>query len=288
MSSLFWLMTRLSHRWQRRLGAFVGWLIFAVLRIRRGVVDAQLAAAFPDWDRKRRREVARRAYQHMAITVAEGGLMAQLARGGRRQALPEWFTHEGFEHFEQAARLGRGTIVVTGHLGNWDLLGVLYAVLGIPLNVVARDIKSKSLNELWVGLRESSGLKQISAHRRQGSLKRILQALKQNQVIALALDQNMSADKGVFVDFFGRPACTLDLAAVLAKRTGAPVLAAFLLRNDDGTHRAKIFPPLEWIEGPDDITLNTQHYTRIIEDMVRAHPEQWLWLHRRWKTQPPT
>jgi Kdo2-lipid IVA lauroyltransferase/acyltransferase len=288
MSYVFWFLTRLSHRAQRRLGAALGWFVFAVLRIRRGVVDAQLRAAFPTMSRNERRRVALGAYRNMMTTVTEGGLMARLAAEGPRSSLPEWFTHEGFEHVKEAEARGQGTIIVTGHLGNFDLFGVLYAVLGVKLNIVARDIKNKKMNALWVKLRESSGLKQISAHRRQGSLKKILQALQKNETLAVVLDQNMSADKGVFVEFFGRPACTLDLAAVLAKRTGAAVIPAFMMRKEGGKHHARFFPPLQWIESDNEIVANTQLYTQIIEDMVRAYPEQWLWLHRRWKTQPTT
>lgn len=286
MRLLFWLLHRLNRPWQRRLGLFFGALLFHVVPIRRRLADQQLAFCFPDWSASKRRAVLKQAYQHLCLTVAEGGLMAELARGGPLEALPPWFSHTGFEHFEAAGRANKGTIVITAHLGNWDLFGVIYALLGVKLNIVARDISNKAANKRWIALRESSGLKQISAHRRQGSLKQILTALRNNEVVALVLDQNMSREKGVFVDFFGQQACTLDLAAVLAKRTGAPVIAAFMIRQPDGSHHAVIHPPISFEPGPDDVTVATQRYTKLIEDQVRAHPEQWLWLHRRWKTRP--
>ncbi|MCC6811817.1 MAG: lysophospholipid acyltransferase family protein [Deltaproteobacteria bacterium] len=291
MSFLVWLFAKMSQPARVRLGRFVGAFIFHVLRIRRRLGDRQLAMCFPDWSAAERRRVLKACYQNLATTVIEGGLLHQLAQEGPRTTLPPVFAHEGFENFEKARALGKGTLIVTAHIGNWELLGVLYSLMGVKLNIVARDIKNKSANKLWISLRESSGLKQISAKRRQGGLKQMLQALKNNEGVAIVLDQNMAADKGVFVQFFGKPACTLDLVAVLAKRTGAAVVVCFTHRRPDGTHYTKILPPLEWefVASDDphaDVVHNTQRYTSLIEAAVREHPEQWLWLHRRWKVQP--
>ncbi len=285
------LFSRLSQNTRVRLGNFVGAFIFHVLRIRRRLASKQLAMCFPEKSETERRGILKRCYQSLSTTVIEGGLLYALAKEGPRTAPPSLFTHDGFEHFKAAGARGKGTIVVTAHLGNWELLGVLYSLLGVKLHIVARDIKNKSANKLWVELRESSGLKQISAHRRQGGLKKMLSALKNNEAIAIVLDQAMAPDIGVFVDFFGKPACTLDLVAVLAKRTGAAVVPAFTHRKPDGTHHAVIFPPLEWEEVASDeahadIVHNTQRYTALIEAAIREHPDQWLWLHRRWKHQP--
>jgi KDO2-lipid IV(A) lauroyltransferase len=291
LSGVISLLAHLSQPTRARLGRAIGAFIFHVLRIRRRLGDRQIAMCFPEWTPAERRRVLKGCYQSLTTTVIEGGLLRELAAQGPRAALPPVFSDEGFENFERARRLGKGTLVVTAHIGNWELIGVVYALLGIKLHIVARDIKNPKVNRLWIDLRESSGLKQISAKRRQGGLKQMLMALKNNEVVAIVLDQNMSADKGVFVDFFGKPACTLDLIAVLAKRTGAAVVPAFTHRLPDGTHHAVIHPPLEWehvaSEDPHaDVLHNTQRYTRLIEAAVRQHPEQWLWLHRRWKVQP--
>lgn len=286
MRLLVLILARLSQSARIKLGRFAGAFVFHVLRIRRRLGDRQIAMCFPEWTAAERRRVLKGAYQHLATTVVEGGLLYELAKQGPRTTPPANFTHDGFEHFEAARARGKGTLIVTAHLGNWELLGVLYSLLGVKLHIVARDIKNKSANKLWIELRQNSGLKQISAKRRQGGLKQMLVALKQNEVVAIVLDQAMAPDKGVFVDFFGKPACTLDLAAVLAKRTGAAVVPAFTFRRPDGAHHASIQAPLEWEEGPEDVLVNTQRYTRLIEEAVRAHPEQWLWLHRRWKYQP--
>jgi Kdo2-lipid IVA lauroyltransferase/acyltransferase len=287
---LRWLAA-LSQPARVRLGRVIGAFIFHVLRIRRDLGDKQIAMCFPEWTTEQRRRVLKGAYQSLATTVIEGGLLLELSRAGPRNELPPVFSHEGFENFERARQKGKGTLVVTAHIGNWELIGVVYALLGIKLHIVARDIKNPRLNRLWIDLRQSSGLEQISAKRRQGGLKQMLMALKKNETVAIVLDQNMSADKGVFVEFFGKPACTLDLVAVLAKRTGAAVVPAFTFRKPDGTHHAVIHPPLEWEdvgngESHADVVHNTQRYTRLIEAAVREHPDQWLWLHRRWKVQP--
>lgn len=291
MRIFLWLLSRLSQATRVKLGRFAGAFVFYVLRIRRRLGDRQIAMCFPDMPPAERRRILKGAYQSLATTVAEGGLLKELAAGGPLKTPPPMFTHEGFEHFEAARSLGKGTLVVTAHLGNWELIGFVYALLGVKLHIVARDIKNPRVNKVWVELRESSGLKVIRAKRRQGGLKQMLQALKGNESVAIVLDQNMPAGGGVFVDFFGKPASTLDLVAVLAKRTGAAVVPAFTFRRSDGSHHAVISPPLEWehVTSDDphaDVVHNTQRYTRIIEDAIRAHPDQWLWLHRRWKVQP--
>ncbi len=275
------LLSRLPRRGLLRLGRVVGWLWYYLVPIRRRVAREQMQRSFPEWSPAKVRQTVLENFKQTAMTFAEGAHIARLER-----KLPAWYSEEGFEHYRAAVARGKGVVVVTGHVGNFDLFGVLMAIAGHELTIVVRQIKNKALDERWNELRRRFGTRVLFGKRRLGVMKEILSELKAGRSVALVIDQNMNPDKGVFVDFFGRPACTMELPALLAKRTGAAVIAGFMIRRPDYGHHALILPEVPFVRGPDDLRVNTQHYTRLLEDVVRAHPEQWFWVHRRWKTQP--
>lgn len=277
------LLGRLSHRSMIRLGRFAGWLWFHIIRFRRGLAEQQLAAAFPSWTKQQVHDVAAENFKQLCTTFAEAGLLHQLQPG----VVPSFYSQTGMEKFHTAVAKGKGVLVVTAHIGNWELFAVMQALAGNKLTVVVRHIKNQSLDKMWNRVRTRFGLNVLFAKRRMGAMKEMLMALRRGEALALVIDQNMPPGSGVFVDFFGRKAATMDLPALLAKRTGCVVIPAFMIRQPDFSHHVIVGDPLEFVEGENDLVINTQRYTRAVEDIVRAYPTQWLWVHRRWKRQPP-
>jgi KDO2-lipid IV(A) lauroyltransferase len=172
------------------------------------------------------------------------------------------------------------------HLGNWEFQGVTTSPLAGPAAVVARPLDNPALDRRLVAFRGSSGNSVIY---KKKALAQILTALREGRVVGIMLDQNVQAKDGIFVSFFGRPACTTTAAAALALKTGCPLVPAHCVLQPSGRYRVVYGPRVEWAGSgrrDEDLAALTQHVTAIIEGWVRETPEQWLWLHRRWKTQP--
>jgi KDO2-lipid IV(A) lauroyltransferase len=174
----------------------------------------------------------------------------------------------------------------TGHFGNWEFQGVVSPLLVGPFAVVARPLDNPELDRRLVGLRTSTGNTVIYKKR---ALSQIMQTIKGGGVVAIVIDQNTQKKDGIFVEFFGRPACTTTVAAALALKLDCMIVPVHCPLGPDGRYQMLYGPPVEWKgqgKGPDQVEALTQHLTTIIEGWVREYPEQWLWLHRRWKTQP--
>jgi len=273
---------RLPPRVARRVAVFGGWVFGAVLRYHRRDAQAALQRSYPEQSAAAIRDLVRRMYVHLVrngLDLCRVGVM----NDAELRAAADL---EGWAHLEAALARGRGALILTAHLGNWDLLCTLTPTWGYPLTIITKNLRQAGLNRFWMQSRERFGLRFVPAHR---SFRACLKALRKNELVGFVLDQNMIDREGVFVDFFGRPACTTPGLAYLAAQSGAPVVPVFLLRGADGRHHGRILPLLEPPpdRAPDTIRAATQQYTRIIEDAIREHPEQWIWLHRRWKTQPP-
>jgi KDO2-lipid IV(A) lauroyltransferase len=193
----------------------------------------------------------------------------------------------GQEHGEAALKLGKGALAIAAHAGNWELTCTVYG-LGIhPMSIVARKHANPLMDRLIRYIRERGGNTMIP---KQGGLKAILRQLKKNQIVGMAIDQNTTTKGGILVDFFGHRARTTPIAAILARRFGVPVLTVLSRRLPDGRHLMVISPPLpmEITDNPEeDIRRHVQLQSDAVEAWVRASPEQWLWLHKRWKNQYP-
>ena len=250
------------------------------LRIRLAVVLENLARAFPGESESARRLIARQTYRALGVSLGE----MLLARGITDAQLEAWVSFEGFERYQQAAALGRGVVVAIGHFGNWELLGRACGRRGVKLSLIGRRLRG-FWNRRLVAARVESGMAQLAD---RGSSAEALRRLRAGEVLAIAIDQNMREKRGVFVDFFGHPACTTPAAAVYGLRAGAPIIAAFPVRQPDGSHRVQVLGPFEagGRRGHAAVLEVTQQLTRAIEALIRDHPEQWFWLHRRWKTRP--
>lgn len=199
-----------------------------------------------------------------------------------RSNVHRWIRYEGYEHFDIALKRGKGVIFATGHLGNWELSAFAHALMSQPMSFVVRPLDNPLLDSLATRLRQMSGNEVIG---RNDILRPVLRALHANRAVGILADQNVAQGKGVFVDFFGRKACVDSGLARLAARTGAAVIPGFAVWSE-AEHRfiLKFYPPLE-ITG--DEIQDTQSVQSALERAIREYPDQWLWIHRRWKTRPP-
>jgi KDO2-lipid IV(A) lauroyltransferase len=193
----------------------------------------------------------------------------------------------GGEHVEAARAAGRGALLVTAHVGSWELHGVAHGFLFGPIGVVARPLDNAGLDARLCDFRRRPGNTVIY---KQRALPQVMRLLRDNQGVAFLVDQNVQPGDGVFVDFFGRPAATTTAAAALALKTRCAVIPTHTELGEDGRYRLTYEPaiPLPPAGGDRaaDVLALTQRLTSAIEGWVRRRPEQWLWLHRRWKTQP--
>lgn len=273
-------MRGLGARLLLAVGAGLGRLVY-LLGIRRRVSLEGLSRAFPELSAPERRRLARRCY----ATLGRGLIEVLLARRISEEALDRLVRFDGYERYEAANAQGRGVVVAIGHFGNWELLMRACASRGVKLAVITRNLRGK-LNEALLGMRREVGVTLLGSRDSAGEALRRLRA---GETLAVAVDQNMRRERGIFVDFFGTPACTTPAAAVMSLRTGAPLLAAFPVRQPDGTHRVVVQGPFaapEDARGHQAVVALTEQVTRAVEQMVRDHPEHWYWLHRRWKTRP--
>ena len=196
-------------------------------------------------------------------------------------------TYKGFEHFNEARDKGRGVLYLTAHFGGWELGSFCHGLYGFPCHFVVRELENPLLNRLILRYRARSGGTPID---KRNFARGILKALKGNQAVGILMDQNALASDGVFVDFFGRPACTNAGLARLAIKTQAPVLLSLVVWKATLGRYCIHFEPVELVGRSsleEEVVANTALFTKKIEEFVRRYPNQWLWMHRRWKTRPP-
>lgn len=272
----------LPRRAMLGLGSLAGTLGYWLDGRHRRIAQENLRRAFGDGvDERWRRRVARRCFREFARMTFD----ALAVYHAPYEALRPLVTYEGLEHVRRAYAEGRGVLLFTGHFGHWELTGMLQGYLGLPLALVARPLDNPRLERILAGLRSKSGNRIV--HKRN-AVREMLRALREHIGVALVIDQDAGAD-GVFVPFFGRPASTTPTLALLALRTGAPVIPSFSVPCPGG-YRVVYEPPLEIPQSGDrerDVLELTARCTAIVEAWVRRHPECWLWMHRRWKTRPP-
>lgn len=276
--ALLWLVSALGWRAAQRLGALLGRLAWPLARRDRRRTLEHLAIAYPDMAESARRRLGRACFAHFGTTLFE----CLYLMGVEWAAAQRHVRVEGWETIESLRAAGRQILILTGHCGNWELLAATISCRGLPLAVVARQGQDARLDCLLVGLRERFGTTTI-ARGTAGAARDLLRALRGGGALGMLIDQDTQVE-GAWVPFFGRPAFTPLGAAQIGARRGVAVVPSFIERRDDGSHLATFHPPLEL---PDDAVLATALMTRTIEEQVRRRPEQWVWMHRRWRTQPP-
>ncbi len=270
LKSVEWAPMPLA-RWLAR--GYVGLLDLSVPRLRR-TAYSNLAFALPGADRKVITDGVFDSLGRVLLAIAKFPSIG-------RENVDAWIRCEGMEHFREALQKGRGVLIATGHLGNWELSAFAHALITGPMNVVVRPLDNPLIDRMIRQRRELSGNASIS---KRDIARPILKALEANQAVGMLIDHNWSADTGVFVDFFGKAACSGTGFAKLAARSAAVVIPGFALWNEgEKRHVLHFYPPVP-ISG--DAARDTAEVQAALEQIIRAHPEQWLWIHRRWKTRP--
>ncbi len=262
-----------------RAGGFLGALCYYILRRERRRAVENLAAVFPGKGKDWVRRTARANFVHLGKSLIEMILITP-------DRLLEVARVEGRENIERAVALGKGTVWFTGHIGNWELSGAVIAQTK-PVSVVAAPLEPEPLNDLIVKMRNKVGMRVILRGRPNAS-RELIRVFKENRMLGVLIDQDTDVD-GVFVDFMGRPAWTPTAAASMALKFGAPVLFGSDRREQDGRHTITVEGPIELIRTGDDvkdIAANTAMFTKKIEETIMKNPEQWVWMHRRWRRQP--
>jgi KDO2-lipid IV(A) lauroyltransferase len=272
---LAWLPARPGLWVGRRLGD----LAWVTLRARRAVTLDNLQRAFGgERDGGELRRLGRRSFEHLGMNLVEACVFFFRPPA----VLLSRVTLEGVEHLRAAAASGRGILLLTAHFGNWELLAASHALSGFALSVVVRPLDNPVLDRVVARFRRRAGVELIAKRR---ALREVLDALRRRRMVGVLLDQNAARGEGVFVPFFGVPASTSKALAVVALRAGAPVTPVFIRRDAGGRHTVHIEPALP--PPPDgDVTAYTATFNRAIEAAVRSAPEQWFWMHARWKTRP--
>lgn len=267
-----------------RIGFFAGMfrLFYYFSPRHRLITMHNLRCAFPEKSVAEIKALAKGVYRTLGIVTADFFDIPSLTKDN----IGDLVEVEGLEICKKALEKNRGLLMFGAHFGNWELSVVTISLLLKPMVVIYRPLDSSILEDLVLWVRSSAGNIPIPKDR---AMRQMLRSIRKNEILGILLDQNVAWQEGVFVDFFGRPACTTNGLALLALHTDAPVIPGYILRLENGKYRLVIkeeMPVVRTGDEDEDTLINTQNFTRVIEDTVRQHPDQWLWIHQRWKTKP--
>ena len=266
------------------LGAALGTVGYVVARSYRRLTLQHLAQAVgAETTERQRRRIARRLFRHLGMNVIEWFSLSKLdARCLERHYI---VPPGAVERVRTALARGRGVVMLSAHLGNWEYLAAYFGMLGFPGTVIARRLRYPEYEQFFLELRRANG---VATFDRRNAFQDLVRRLRAGECLGILPDQDVDSVDGVFVDFFGRPAYTPVGPVALALVSGAVILPSYTVR-EGGRHKILIEEPLELVRTGDrqrDLVENTQRWSRITESYIRQYPDQWVWMHRRWKTQP--
>ena len=263
-----------------RLGEWLGEFLYRLDRRHRRVALDNLHKVWgEEKSRQELEKIARGCFRNLTCSFVEFCRFPRLDEDNIRRCVQM----QGWEHFEKARRSGRGVFVATAHFGNWELMATAIALRECPSNIVVRPLDNFYLDRLVNENRMRFGNRIIP---KKKALKEVLRALQRGETVAMLMDQSTAPREAVVADFFARPCYTLVTPAMLALKTNCVLLAAFIIREGRNRHRIIFTPELELVRSGDrrhDLQVNTQRLNDLIEEYVRRYPENWLWVHRRWK-----
>lgn len=283
-----WLLVRLlgilPRPAARMIGILIGWLVYISYPRLRRVGHRNLQLAFPEKSYKERKRILRGVYRSLGRLLGE---FCQFPNYNRENA-SRIAVYQGFENYESAAKLGKGVLLLTGHFGGWEVGSYVHSIHGHPMKIVFRPLDNVYLNRVTEEYRSGFGNQLLS---KQDFARGLLSAMHNGETVGILMDTNMTPPQGDFVPFFGIPACTATGIARVALKTGAAVVPAFTIWDEElGKYRIEFSPAIKLVRTGDteaDVLTNTALFNKAIEDVIRRHPDQWLWVHRRWKTRPP-
>ena len=285
--ALVWLLLELlgllPRRAARAVGAGIGWIAYAATPRLRRTGWKNLELAFPEMPAAEREKILRAMYKQLGWQLAEFCHMS----GYTLERANQFIRYEGLENYLAAQRRGQGVLILTGHLGAWELSSFYHSLAGHPMSMIIRRLDNSWIDRLVNDIRTQHGNRVLP---KDDFARGLIAAMRAGDTVGVLMDRNMTPPQGVFVDFFGRAACTASGVARVALRTGAAVLPGFLVWEPaEKRYVLHFLPELQLIDTGDseaDAIANTQLFTTALENVIRRYPEQWLWVHRRWKTRP--
>jgi Kdo2-lipid IVA lauroyltransferase/acyltransferase len=277
------LMALLPRKAARSFGAVIGWLAYWIVPRLRNVGIQNLELAFPGWEDEQVEQTLRRLYRNLGWLLAEFCQMPKYTRENSRNFL----RYDGLDRYLAARDKGKGVLIVTGHLGAWELSSFYHSLMGYPMSMVIRRLDNARVDGLVNHIRCLHGNRVLH---KDDFARGLLGAMRQGETVGILMDTNMTPPQGVFVPYFGKLACTASGLARVALKTGAAVLPGFMLWEESEQKYVLHFGDEIVMErtgdGEADAVANTAKCTATIEAYVRRYPDQWLWVHRRWKTRP--
>ena len=273
----------LPRRAAQAAGIGLAWIVYVFHGRLRRVGMRNLALAFPEKSEAHRARILRGEFASLGRQLAEVCRFPKYTRENVENVV----FYDGFENYQRARARGKGVLFLTAHFGGWELSAFAHSLYGHPMHIVVRAMDNIYLDRLIQQYRTLHGNRIVE---KDDFVRGLLAAMKAGEEVGILMDTNMTPPQGVFVNFFGIPACTASGLARIALRTDAAVVPGFTIWDARlGKYRLRFDPALELIRTDDldaDIVANTQRFTSVIEAYVRTYPEQWLWVHRRWKTRP--
>ena len=282
-----WFLVRVLGALPRPLARAAGIaltrIVYGVHRKLRCVGLRNLEIAFPEKNLAERKRILREVFDGMGRQLAEFCRFPKYTK----ENIAEVAVYEGFEAFEEARQRNKGVLFLTGHFGGWEVGSFAHSLYGHPLRIVVRDLDNPLVDAAVKRNRTLHGNTTVDSRE---FLRGLLSAMRGGETVGILMDTNMTPPQGVFVDFFGVPACTASGLARVALKTGAAVVPAFTLWDPEiGKYKICFEPAIPLLRTGDsdaDVIANTALFTKVLERAVRRHPGQWLWVHRRWKTRP--
>jgi KDO2-lipid IV(A) lauroyltransferase len=286
----FWLVVavattlgRVPRGVARMLAELLGFGVYSTLTRLRRVGERNLALAMPELSSADQEEILRGVYRHLGWQLVEFCRMTRYTP----QNTSDWIRTEGLDHYLAARAKGKGVLIVTGHLGAWELSSFYHSMMGYPMGMVIRRLDNRRL-DAWVNAVRCMHGNQVIHKDDFG--RGLLTSMRAGGTVGILMDTNMTPPQGEFVEFFGRQACTATGLAHIACKTGAAVLPGFMLwEKSEGRYVLHFGPELEILRtgnAAEDILRATQQCAAVTEAWIRRYPDQWLWIHRRWKTRP--
>jgi len=277
------LLGALPRDLARAVGAAIGGMAYRTLSRLRRVGARNLELAFPNLSQRERERILKEVYRNLGWLLAEFCLMS----GYTAEEASRFIRYEGLENYLRARDRGKGVLVLTGHLGAWELSSFYHSLMGYPMGMVIRRLDNPLVDRFVNRIRCLHGNRVIH---KDDFARGLIASMRAGGTVGILMDTNMTPPQGVFVPFFGQQACTASGMARVASRTEAAVVPGFLLweRTEQRyvLHFGEELPVVCTGDAEADALANTAAFTAVIEEYVRRYPEQWLWMHRRWKTRP--
>ena len=286
----FWLVLAVTNPlgWLPRglarfLAGMLAWSVYVLHGRLRRVGQRNLELAFPELSAEERKAILRGAFRSLGRQLVEFCRMTRYTPENTRN----WIRTEGLDYYLAAKSRGKGVLIVTGHMGAWELSSFYHSLMGYPMSMVARPLDNRRLDAFVTGIRCLHGNRVLP---KDDFARGLLTAMRKGETVGILMDTNMTPPQGVFVNFFGKQACTASGVARVALKTGAAVLPGFMVWEEAERRYVLHFGPQLVFERTEDaeadIVAATQLCTSAIETWIRRYPDQWLWIHRRWKTRP--